>query len=284
MKQKKLRIGRIPYANLYPLFYFLERKCDDSRYIFVNGVPSRLNRKLREGRIDVSPSSSIEYLRNKDQYLLLPWSSISSSGPIQSILLFSRYPLNELKDKSIAVTTESETSSVLLKIIMQEFLSIRCTYYPVARRSVTRSLSSFPAVLFIGDTAMKEAKKIQAGKIQDSRFKIQSSGSGGLYIYDLGEIWDSYIGLPFVFALWVVNRKAAREKEEFIRALSEDLVNAKRFALRKFPLIARDAPHSKWMGAQDLVRYWKIISYDFTERHMEGLRLFETYAVKHKLG
>jgi chorismate dehydratase len=64
LDKKRLLIGEIPYANLFPIFYTLKKESDLSGYEFVEGVPSALNKKIREGLIDVSPSSSIEYLRH----------------------------------------------------------------------------------------------------------------------------------------------------------------------------------------------------------------------------
>ncbi|UCD35330.1 MAG: hypothetical protein JSU90_00440, partial [Nitrospiraceae bacterium] len=93
MEKKKLKIGRIPYANLFPIFHYLDSECDHSRYRFIRGVPSSLNAMLRSGELDISPSSSIEFLRNKARYRVLPWHSISATGPIKSILLFSRIPI-----------------------------------------------------------------------------------------------------------------------------------------------------------------------------------------------
>src|SRR5208283_2604995 len=52
---ERLIIGRIPYANVFPIFYVLDHEIDCSEYIFVEGVPSRLNRMLREGEVDISP-------------------------------------------------------------------------------------------------------------------------------------------------------------------------------------------------------------------------------------
>ena len=54
-----LRIGKIPYANLFPIFYVLERDMDCSQYEFVEGMPSTLNRMLRDGDIDLSPNAKI---------------------------------------------------------------------------------------------------------------------------------------------------------------------------------------------------------------------------------
>jgi chorismate dehydratase len=268
LKKNKLRIGRIPYANLFPIFYYLDNKCDVSDYRFVKGVPSRLNKMLRDGEIDVCPSSSIEYLRSKDMYRIIPWFSISSSGPIKSILLFSRFPLDELGGKTIAVSSESETSTLLLKIILKEFFSVKCRFRLESRRSVRNILASFPAMLHIGDTAMIEAQKLSLDKRRLS----------SMYVYDLGDLWDKYTGLPFVFALWMVRKKAAEEKGELIKKLSDDLMKAEKFASKRFRMIAKESPHIKSLSEKTLVEYWKLISYDFSDEQMEGLNLFEKYA------
>ena len=275
MKEKKLEIGRIPYANLFPIFYYLDRKCDHSKYRFTRGVPSKLNRLLRKGELDISPSSSVEYLRNKDRYSILPWLSISSSGPIKSILLFSEFPINDLGGKTVAVSSDSETSAALLKVIFSRFLSIKCRYKATDLHSVKNILSSFPAVLHIGDTAMIEAKKYNQ-RINDRGGKKQKP----LHIYDLGELWSKHTGLPFVFALWVIRKKSMSEQEGLIKRLSSDLLEAKKFARKNLSLIAKEAPQKKWLSEKELVDYWKIISYDFTEKHLEGLRLFEKYTAE----
>lgn len=268
MKNNRLKIGRIPYANLFPIFHYLDNECDISDYRFVEGVPSRLNKMLREGKVDVSPSSSIEYLRNKNKYLVLPWFSISSAGPIKSILLFSKCPIDELGGKTIAVSYESETSTLLLKIILKEFFSVKCRFKQESRRSLRSIFTSFPAMLHIGDTAMIEAHKLSLDK------RRQSS----IYVYDLGDLWDKFTRLPFVFALWMVRRKVAEEKGELIRKLSDDLMKAGNSASRRFKMIAREAPLNKSLSEKELVEYWKLISYDFSEKQMEGLNLFEKYA------
>jgi len=268
LKDNKLKVGRIPYANFFPVFYYFDKVCKHTDYKFIKGVPSKLNKMLRDGKLDISPSSSIEFLRNKDRYLILPWFSVSSAGPIYSIRLFSKLPLHNLGGKEIALSSDSETSNVLLKIILEEFLSLKCRFRSTNRRSVKSILSTFSAVLHIGDTAMIEAKKL--------------TPDTELYIYDLGELWFEYTGLPFVFALWIARKQAVAEKKELISKLSNDLIKARKYAGKKFQLIAKEAPQKKWLTEKELVDYWKNISYDFTEKHLEGLRLFEKYALKIK--
>lgn len=284
MNRTRLNVGRIPYANLFPMFHYLDKTDGKESYRFVRGVPSTLNKMLRKGDLDISPSSSIEYLRYKNRYVLLPWFSISSLGPIKSIMLFSRYPLRELNGKMISVSSESETSTVLLKIILEEFFSLKCKFRKSHQRSVKSILSSSSAVLLIGDTAMLEAKKAvmghgpkAIGKKQNTKSQIPNSS---IYTYDLGELWNEFTGLPFVYALWVVRKNTLKDKWRLVEKLSTDLTNAKKIAHKKLASIAKDAPHRKWFSEKELVSYWKLISYDFSDTHMEGLRLFEKYALR----
>lgn len=277
-----LKIGKIPYANLFPVYHCLEKGNNHSIYRFVNGVPSSLNKMLRDGRLDVSPSSSIEYLRHKDKYSIIPWFSVSSEGPVGSIFLFSKLPIEALDKKTIAVSSHSETSVALLKIVLKEFLSLNCKFRKVDGGSPKKNLKFFSACLLIGDEAMK-AKNQSTVNSQQSNPPLPTFSKGGqrgIYIYDLGELWFKHTGLPFVFALWIVRKKSLSQKRELIKKLFLDLITAKRYASKKFSLIARHAPQRKWLSAKELINYWKGISYDFTDKHMEGLRLFEKYAFR----
>ncbi|MBI4838799.1 MAG: menaquinone biosynthesis protein [Nitrospirae bacterium] len=276
-KKSTLRIGKIPYANLFPIYHYLEDKCRNAGYKFVKGVPSALNKMLRDGKIDVSPSSSIEFLKCRDKYSIIPWLSLSAEGPVCSIFLFSKYPLESLNKKSIAVSSQSETSVALLKVLLRDFYSLRCKFKEVNSSSVKKILSDFSACLLIGDDAMKEEKKVKSYEL---RVKSENKDNPSLYVYDLGELWFKHTGLPFVFALWIVKKKTLSEKKELIRRFTSDLVRAKGYAYKKFPLIAKHASQKKWLSEKELVQYWKCISYDFTDRHMEGLCLFEQYAFK----
>ena len=56
-----IRLGRISYVNMAPVFFRLEHDVEE-----VAGVPTELNRLLIAGEIDLAPISSIEYARHAE--------------------------------------------------------------------------------------------------------------------------------------------------------------------------------------------------------------------------
>ena len=256
-----LRIGRISYANCTPLFHALEALYPDSGYEYVSGVPARLNDLLSMGEIDVCPSSSIEFARHFDDYLILPDISISSCGPVKSVLLFSTLPIEELNGREILLSSESATSVNLLKILLEKRYGFNCSFR-VATGNRIVPMPESPAMLLIGDGALKE---------------LQSHS--GLLVYDLGELWYQWTGLPFVFALWLVNRRAVEERGEDVRQLVRQLMQAKKYAAENLALIAKNSPDAVWMGHGLLLEYWENnISYDLDEVYCKGLKLFYRHA------
>jgi chorismate dehydratase len=159
-----IRLGRISYVNMAPVFYRLAADVEE-----VQGVPTELNRGLLAGDVDVAPISSIEYARHADELRLLPRLCVGSEGAVDSIQLVSRKPLEQVR--SIAVTPESATSVVLTRVLLPE-----AEHVPLAEEA--------DAKLLIGDAALKSA------------FEDPTPH------YDLGRLWLERTGLPMVFAVW----------------------------------------------------------------------------------
>ena len=85
----KLRVGRIPYINCYPVYGAIDRGVARLDAALVDGVPTELNRQMAAGALDVSVVSAVEYARDAKRYVLLPDLAISCDGPVRSVLLFS---------------------------------------------------------------------------------------------------------------------------------------------------------------------------------------------------
>src|SRR5213080_5011935 len=176
-----IRLGRISYVNMAPVFYRLDAQVEE-----VAGVPTELNRRLLEGEIDLAPISSIEYARNADRLRLLPRLCVSSQGAVDSIQLVSRKPLEQVR--TVAVTPESATSVVLTKVLIPD-----ASHVPLGEEA--------DATLLIGDAALKSA------------FEDPTPH------YDLGRLWLERTGLPMVFAVWACPEPLAEGLAELEDAL-----------------------------------------------------------------
>jgi chorismate dehydratase len=258
-----LQIGRIEYANCTPIFKVLQENDLCADYHFVGGVPAQLNSMLAAGMIDICPSSSIEYALHPERYLILPHLSISSVGAVGSVLLFSRIPLAELDGCNIFLSSESATSVNLLKILLEKRFGCTC-YYTVHRNSIEQALQEAPAVLLIGDSALRT-----------------SSLNSDLLVYDLGQLWYEWTGLPFVFALWLCRKQVVKNCYREVDKLARLLVTSKKRARENLQSIAETSAESLWMGTDKLEAYWREnISYDLDDRHVAGLILFYRYCTE----
>ena len=176
-----IRLGRISYVNMAPVFHRLDAEVDE-----IQGVPVELARKLLAGEVDVAPIPSIEWARNASKLQLLPRLCVSSEGAVDSIQLVSPKPIDEIL--SIGVTPESATSVVLTKILFPN-----ATHVPLDQQA--------DAKLLIGDAALRSA-------FQDPTPH-----------HDLGRLWTERTGLPMVFAVWACVDPAPEGVEELEDAL-----------------------------------------------------------------
>jgi chorismate dehydratase len=176
-----MRLGRISYVNMAPVFHRLEADVEE-----VSGVPTELARMLLAGEVDVAPIPSIEWARNADRLKVLPRLCVSSQGAVDSIQLVS--PIAMERISSIAVTPESATSVVLARVL-----------FPDARQVPLGEDAD--AKLLIGDAALRSA------------FEDPTPH------HDLGRLWTERTGLPMVFALWACADPAPEGIEELEDAL-----------------------------------------------------------------
>ena len=176
-----IRLGRISYANMAPVFYELDGEGLEQ----VSGVPTTLNRMLISGEIDVAPISSIEYARNAGSLRLLPRLCVSAEGAVDSIQLITRKPIEQVR--SVAVTPESATSVVLTRVLLGEVDLV-----PLGEPA--------DAKMLIGDAALRSA------------FDDPTPH------YDLGRLWQERTGLPMVFAVWACREGVEDGLEQLERA------------------------------------------------------------------
>jgi cyclic dehypoxanthinyl futalosine synthase len=173
-----IRIGAVDYLNARPLVHGLDR---DSRFDVRYDMPSRCATLLHEGAIDVGMIPSIEYLRGGD-YRIVPGIGVISDGPVASVALFSRKPIDRIR--TIAADTSSRTSNGLLRVLCRERFDLDVAFEPMPPDPLAM-LERHDAALVIGDPAL-----------------FFDHEPAGVLKIDLGEQWTSMTGLPFVWAFW----------------------------------------------------------------------------------
>src|SRR5205809_4842913 len=215
-----------------PVFYGLEANVEE-----IEGVPTELNEMLLDGEIDVAPIPSIEYARNADRLRLLPRLCVSSEGAIDSIQLVTRLSLSQVR--SVAVTPESATSVVLVRILLPNV-------------EIVPFETEADATLLIGDAALRSA------------FEDPTPH------FDLGRLWRDRTGLPMVFAVWA----APEPLVEGLIELEHALVASVRLARAEPERLAYEASARYDYPAGFLARYFEKLRYSFGPRERAGLYTF----------
>jgi chorismate dehydratase len=252
--QKHLRLGRIQYMNVAPVYYGMDM-FDQGDYQLTSAPPATLNRMLSMENLDISPVSSIAYGYNQHQWELLPDLSISSWGKVMSVKLVSKYLMENLNDKHIILTNESETAAALLKLLLkQRNIVPRYSTQPVVSPNW---IIQSDAALIIGDNALKYPWE-----------KLLP------YVYDLGELWHLQTNLPFVFGVWAVRKQYASNNLEKVRQMTQKFHQSKQSGLANISNISRMAAHKLGIDIHTCNKYYQCLNYDFSEMHMQGLQAF----------
>jgi chorismate dehydratase len=250
--RKATRIGAVRYLNAKPLTYALGKTAPWAELIF--DFPSRLADRLAAGDLDVAMIPSIEFARRAD-YRVVSDACIACQGPVLSVKLYGRVPPDKIS--TLALDEGSRTSAVLAQILLKEQFGVQPEIQPLPLGGDISEVSA-DAVLLIGDRGMAAVN----GKFQ--------------FIWDLGERWTTWRGLPFVFALWI-----ARPDVD-VESLAAALGKARDEGLRHLDEIAaRESPRLAISEAECLTYLRDYLHFYFGAREQEGLQRFFDLAAKH---
>ena len=144
----RLRLGAVSFLNTKPLVYGLDTRRDlfSIRY----DVPSQCATLLHQGHVDLGLIPSVEYLRG--DYAMVPDVAIGSNGPIASVAIFTRAPIDRIR--TLALDTSSCTSVALTRILCAKRWQIAPTLVP-SRPDIKAMLAKADAALLIGDAALE---------------------------------------------------------------------------------------------------------------------------------
>lgn len=257
------RIGMINFINTAPLYEIWKRTVHRPDWLVTEAVPLAINRLLGIGELDLGFISSHEYAVHPDRYLLLPDLSISASGSVGSVFLFARKELAELGGESLLLTSHSQTSVSLMKIILEEFHGVQPHYRSGAIHENLAELGRYAGILAIGDEALLLSQR------DDFPIRV-----------DLSKVWWEQTGRPFVFAVWAARRDFCRREPLAIAAIHGELVRCLREGLADLEAISGEVAPRIPMDPEECYRYLRGIEYDLGPLKQQGLALFYDYLIK----
>ncbi len=259
----QVRLGMVNYINTAPIYEAWKRTVDDDRIQVIEKPPTVLNRMLAAGQIDLGFVSSYEYCARPSRYRILRDLSISSTGPVGSVFLFSQHPLEDLNQMLVLLSNQSETSVSLVKIILEEFHKVQPQYISGEVKGEMSSICQ--AVMAIGDDALRLASK-----------------NVYAYQFDLGEIWYEHTGLPFVFSICAIREEFCQVNPAFATKIQEMLLACRVQGRQEIENICRLVAPRIPMDCESCLNYLAGLEYDLDDTKVKALEKFFNYLIIRK--
>ena len=175
-----MKVSAVSYYNTRPFIYGLGRSVLAPDLQISLDIPSEGARKLRDGEVSLGlvPVGILDQV--PDARIVSDW-CIGCDGPVRTVCLYAQQPISQLD--SIWLDYHSVTSVRLLRLLLEEYWGMDPQLLS-AKPGFREKISGTTGGLVIGDRAIG----------LEERFP---------YVYDLGQVWKDFTGLPFVFAVWV---------------------------------------------------------------------------------
>jgi chorismate dehydratase len=258
----QVRIGMVNFINTAPLYDVWLRTVNRPEWNVVEAAPTVLNRMLYADQLDMGLVSSQEYASHPENYILLDDISISASGPVGSVFLFSKCEPEDLADKLVLLSGQSQTSVSLVKIILENFYNV-VPWYEMGSALEAQHNSDISAVLAIGDEALILAQnRIYPHKI------------------DLGKIWYEKTSLPFVFAVWAMREEFCSNNPEIVRDIRRELLRCRQEGKKDLKKISQRVGPRVSMDAEACYEYLSGIEHDLNLEKKKGLIRFIEYLIE----
>jgi chorismate dehydratase len=243
----KIKISVVSYLNSKPFIYGLQHSFINTDIDLQLDIPSECARKLLDGSVDVG-LVPVAILPKLNEYHIISDYCIGAEGKVDSVMLYSNVPLNQIK--TVVLDYQSRTSVTLVRVLAKYFWKINPEWIP-AQQNFETQIENTTAAVIIGDRT----------------FGLENTYP---FSYDLAEEWQKLTHLPFVFACWVANKKLP---DNFINRFNEAL----RVGLDSRSVLIEELIKTE-NYLTDISKYLnQSIKYDFNSPQKEALSLFLNY-------
>jgi chorismate dehydratase len=232
----KYKISAVSYTNTIPFIYGLKQSGLINSIDLALDNPSDCAAKLINNQVDIGlvPVAALSAIPGCE---IISDYCIGASGAVNSVFIFSNKLISEIK--TLQFDVQSRTSNYLAKVLLKN-------YWKTNPEIVNGRADAF---VEIGDRTF--GKKDQYA-----------------FAYDLAEEWNSFTGLPFVFAVWAANKSIdAGFIEEFNAAL--------KLGLDSRVEVVKTLPREPGFNIEDYLLYR--VDYSFNAAKKQALLLFLGY-------
>ena len=251
-----LQLGTVPYCNSWPLVHYLPSYLPGT--LVSKWLPSEMRLRLMAHHLDLALMPVAE-LMNLPYGKIVGNGCIACNGPVRSVRLISRKPIEKIK--TISLDTASRSSIMICELILRHFYDLKPTRFKLSAEKPLDDCKT-DAFVVIGDRALAYQPT--------ERWKFQ---------YDLGELWLNKTGLPLVFAAWIGCSDETYGNAEIIRALQ---ASRDRGVTNLTQILAEKDPSDFPVPRDEVFSYLsESIVYTLNEPEMRSLQSFFDLALLH---
>lgn len=235
----KIRISAVAYTNTKPFIYGISHSELLEKIDLSLDIPSDCAAKLINQQVDIGliPVAAIPFVPNAN---IISDYCIGSVGAVNSVFIFSNLPVEEIK--SVRLDSHSRTSNNLAKVLLK-------FYWKKDVAFTTDINTATDAIVLIGDRTFGQKESYP-------------------FVYDMGEEWMNFTGLPFVYAAWVANKEIDPSfVKEFNEALSIGLAQRNE--------LLNQLPVHQGFDLRDYL--FNKLDFDLSAKKREALELFLSY-------
>ena len=187
----KIRVSAVSYTNTYPFLNGIRKSKVMEQIDLSVDYPSACAQKVIDDQADIGIIPTAALLSLPEYYINTDF-CIGTEGAVDSVFIFANKPIDEVK--TLRLDKQSRTSNGLAHVLIKN-------YWKKDVALVTDESIEPDAYVLIGDRTFGKKNAVP-------------------YVYDLGEEWFNFTGLPFAFALWVSNKKLP---DSFVEQFNEAL-------------------------------------------------------------
>ena len=252
--ESPLRIGAVTYLNAKPLAWTLAALAPEVEVVV--DLPSRLADGLAAGRLEAALIPSVEHFRIPGTTVVSD-ACVACAGPVKSVKLYGRVSPERIR--TLALDEGSRTSVALARVLLADRFGLEPQTEPLPI-GASAAETDADAVMLIGDRGMRPPE----GEFE--------------FVWDLGQEWFHWTGLPFVFAMWVARPGAP------LARLDRLLTAARDQGVRVLEEIARQESPTVGIPEEECLSYLRDhLSFHLGKQERAGLEMFCRLARYHRL-